>query len=468
LGSLGFYLKSNPQKMSPFLILIGLLLFSLAIRLILIFNGGEPLHDDGGEYFSTSKSLHKHIALLNWNGFFNTHVFAHWGGALLGIIPFFITTPWLSPAQTFTLFFAAPAIINIYLLYRITIYFGGSQKTALISAGLYTLSFSGFYQAQHGHYFDFSLTFFLLGIIFTLKSKDKKLGLFFSGVFYFLCFFSYYGYWTISFIGMLFLASHKAINIKHFLIRGLTGATGFFIPLSGFFLASSHHEANYFQHLLIFSQTITHGNFEQGHAIPFLFLWHAEGPLSLVWLSCLLFSIFYTKNYAVKCSLFAILLVYGLWVLGSNLLESFVVYGRLVKSVVPLLCLNAAFVMSSLNAPALITIFILLMPNPLINSWKNWPATYIQDIKKYERDLRELYEDNRVVKLSTRCIPDLPSCQKILFDPLEKNCIVKKSYVSKLNLAFNQYDGLTLESRRVLRDHIFIIDASICPNQDSS
>jgi len=460
-------MKFYPQKITHSLALIVLLLFSVVIRLILIFNGGERLHDDGPEFFGHSKNLYKHLVLHDWNGFFSTKVFGHWGGAMLGSMAFFITSPWLTPAQIYTIFFAIPSIVNIYLLFRIALLFGGSQKTALIAAGLYTLSFSGFYQVQHGLYYDFSLLFFLLGIIFTLKAKHNKSALLLSGLFYFLCFFSYYGYWTVSFGGMLFLAYHNKKNLNDFFIRGLIGASGFLIPLGLFFLIGYKYGVNYFQHFLKFSQTITHGNFEQGHEIPFLFLWNAEGLLSLVWLSCLLVSFFYKKEYAIKCSLIAILLIYGLWISGSNLFESFVVYGRLVKSIVPLLCLNTAFVMSSINTRSLLVIFILLIPNPLINAWRNWPPTYFQDITKYERALRKTQGNDRIIKLTTRCIPDNPACHGLFPYLPGDDCLIEKSYPSKFNLGFNQYDGITRDSRDILKEHFLIVEVNNCLKPDS-
>jgi len=453
-------LKLEARNTIPILILTGLLLFSVGIRLVLIFNGGEPLHDDGPEFFGISKKLYKHLILLDWNGFFNTKVFGHWGGALFGIIPFFITPPWLSPAQVFTLYFAAPSVINIYLLYRIVILFDGSQKTALIATGLYALAFSGLYQIQHGLYCDFSLMFFLVGIIFSTKTGLKNTV--WAGFFYFLCFFTYYGYWPISFIGMLLLTCYNAKNIKYFFIRGLLGASGFFIPLVLFFFIGYKNGADYFLHFLKFSKTITHGNFEQGHEIPFLFLWHAEGLLSLVWLLCLLLSFFYKKEYAIKWSLTAILLIYGLWVSGSNLLEIFVVYGRLVKAIVPLLCFNSAFVMSTINTRVLLVTFFLLIPNTLINTWKNLPPTYFQDITKHERSLRNIHSNNRVIKLTTSCAPDHFTCHGLFPDTPGEDCFIEKSYFSKFNLAFNRYDGITLNFRDLLEERAFFVEINNC------
>lgn len=441
---------------------MALLIFSFLLRMVLIFNGGEPLHDDGPEFFGFSKRLYQHLTLQNWHQFFNLPVFGHWGGALAGIIPFALTPTGFSAAHSFAIFFSIPAVINIYLVYRITTNLGGDSKIALLAAGLQTFSFSALYQTQHGLYCDLSLMFFLAGIIFVLKNDRRHLMVFTAGILFFLCFFIYYGYWTLALVGLLFSTMHGDLKPISLLWRAVLSGSGFIALFILFLFFGYQFDTNYFEHFSRFSGTITHGNFEDGYKVPILFLWHAEGALFLVWTICLLASIQKKCPYPIKSILASIAFIYLLWVIGSNVAEKFVVYGRLVKVLSPFLCILSAFYLSSFSIPRILIIFLLIAPGFFINVAKIWPPTYFQDIIKHEKYLRKEKVATHSIRLKSRCLPDESKCTLVFPANDSTNCTIEKSYLARYNMPFNQYDGITAEFREILHNHQFFIDIESC------
>ena len=92
------------------------------------------------------------------------------------------------------------------------------------------------------------------------------------------------------------------------------------------------------------------GDFGSGWRVFFQYLWETEHALLLIWVSGLLISLYAIIKYKVKRPLskhnlgtYAFLATYILLILGSDVLEKFVVYGRTARMAVPFLCIAACF-----------------------------------------------------------------------------------------------------------------------------
>ena len=428
-------------------ILLGLTGFSLLIRLFIIFSSGELLHMDGQEYFDFAQNVRTPLVNGDWQAAFNVPVFSHWGCILSGLIPLILKPAWLTDREALAVFFSLPATMNIGLIYWAMRRFGCQQRAALIGAALYTFSFSALYHVRYVHPNDLSIMFFLLGSIVTLKNPSRPYRMPLAGALFFLCFFTYYGYWTLAFLGMLFVTCYRARNFANLVSHGCIASAGLLAPLLLFFLIGHYYGANYLNHFMVFSSTITMGDFESGHAIPFLFFWHAEGMLSLVWGACLLLAFRQIHQQAVKYCLIAISLMYLIFISCSNWLEQFVVYGRLVKAMTPMLCIIAACVLADTKRWQLFLLLGCLAPGYLWNAWQIHNAALWTDVAVQQAHLTRQFGDTSNIVMSAECSTNSAICP----DYASKGCTVLWRFLPADTLPFNAYDSQTAQDREFFK-----------------
>lgn len=441
-------------------LLLLVLATSLALRLFLIFYSGELVHYDGPEYFGFSQKIHAKLAKLDFYGAFTTPVFAHWGCILLGTIPFFLKPLWISQQETSAIFFALPAILNIWLVYLLAQRFKLSQHIALLAACLYALSFTAIYETRHVYPHDLALSFFLAGILVT-QSATRIHHYALAGFLHFCCFFTYYGYWTAAFAGMIFIALYQSRTFSEFMTKGMAASAGFLLPLTTFFMIGFGYGINYLDHFLGFSKTITMGSFNEGYSLPFKFLFYCDGLLFVLWLICIPIALKQHQTLAIKYSLGAAALIYLLLVIGSNVLQYFVVYGRLVKPIIPMLCIASACVIAGLEIRKQLVIFLCLLPGLSFNIWQLHRTTFWADTHKaYLAELKsDPVTNDRVLQLQPVCRPALDICGT----PAAVDCKVIKSFMTPENIKYNQYDAVDPALRRLGNHYRFFYEIRDCP-----
>jgi uncharacterized membrane protein len=178
-----------------------------------------------------------------------------------------------------------------------------------------------------------------------------------AGALGFCAFATYNGYWLIVAFALtvhVLRAWPPTRQWKSFLLRGvlgLTGMVGLFVALDYF---AAWQELDLLGSYVQFSQTIVQGDFSDGYRIIGAYLWAAENGLLLLWLACLGWFLAdgwrrpgEDRNRAWLW-LGGMLTICLILILGSNVFQKFVVYGRLVRQMVPFFCLLGGWVLAEI------------------------------------------------------------------------------------------------------------------------
>lgn len=241
---------------------------------------------------------------------------ARWGAVLLSVVSLAILP---------VLFFLARA--------------AGATTTAagwatLFAAGSNTL----FYMTRHLLPYDASLLLWLLALWASCGGGWRRWTA--AGIFAALGFYLYNGYWFLVPLAALWHARRQsAWPARGCWLAGAAG-TALVLGLVGYLTGGIY----YWRFLVFFSGTVKQGLYAEGWSLPWEYLWHAE---SLGWMApAVAAAAFFllrprrAPGYA-KAALVGVLMCYAALVLGSVVGHRFVVYGRSVRPLVPLLALVA-------------------------------------------------------------------------------------------------------------------------------
>jgi len=465
---INFNLKNTPLTIKLFLGISTLTI--LLLNLLQALSGRLVVFRDGKEYFVFAEQLNQYLLQGDISAFMNTPVVGHWGTVIIGTIPLFFEIPNVTPRQLFAVFFTLPAVINIYLVFNLALKIRFSHRAALFSAILFALSFTNMYHVRHVMPNNLAITFFLLSLILTLSDNSRQKPTYLipltAGFLSFLCFFTYYGYWIITGLALLFTCVYKTPSTTIFLKKVFFSAVGFFAPLFGFILFGKFHGANIIQHFLEFSQTITMGEYSKGLTLPPQFLFFSEGPLLFVWIACLSAGAYsWFKNTApisIKALIGAILFIYIAFFISCNILELFVVYGRLVQQAIPFLCLVSGFYLANVDYRLFIAAIFVIAVHYMHNYNQLLHAVFEHEIDSiYERLNEENKNENREIIKA-----DIYSSS---FYKIEKqdysHCNKIFSGVPNKTLKFFQYDHISKKAERALINNFETIEHTIidCP-----
>lgn len=347
------------------------MLISYGLRLLLIVNGGQLYHPDELRYYRSIEAT-KHI----FNGDIKNAIKTllkyefHQGIAVAKLVPALFhrfihglnhddnllwKNLWHTPPQNFrlpALIFALPSVLCIGMIYLIQRQAGADELEALLGAFLLATSQSFFFFAKHLLPYDIALLIGLIAIFFALRPRaGRVINALFVGGLAFLVFWIYNGYVTFAVsIGILY-CGFLARDARDALRRAfgmLSGALLFFLPIVFFNMAVL--DENVLLQMMTFSETVDHGEFSEGVVFPFLYFRDVEGALSLVWLVGMLMAAWQLRSGSPSddrrrvCLWLACLLsLYLMMSLLSTGLGLFVVYGRVVRSLVPFIAMACAF-----------------------------------------------------------------------------------------------------------------------------
>ena len=364
----------------PYSLLALLMLIAYGLRLLLIVNGGQLYHPDELRYYRSVEAA-KHI----FNGDFKNAIKTllkyefHQGIAVAKLVPALFhrfihnlnhddnllwKDLWHTPPQNFrlpALIFALPSVICVGMLYLIQRQAGANDAEALLSAFLLAASQSFFFFAKHLLPYDIAILIGLIAIYAAFRLHARRLiNALFVGWLAFLVFWIYNGYVTLAItIGILYCVL-LAADMRDALRRALGMATGallFFLPIVAFnrvFL-----EENVILQMMTFSETVNHGAFSEGAIFPFLYFRDVEGAMSIVWIVGLALAAWRIPSQRPSSDRrrawlwFACLLsLYLTMSVLSTGLQLFVVYGRVVRSLVPFIAMVCAYAFAPrLSAP---------------------------------------------------------------------------------------------------------------------
>ena len=339
-----------------FLALLGI---SALVRWVIVLRGGQLYFPDEGHY-SWSLDLVSSAArgdLIAWIDLLLQSP-AHPGYVLWGMLPgalqYAVELLFGQPATNTiwipSILISCMSIWAIALVAAIAKQAGASDQEAMIAALLMACSTSMFYFARHLAPYDLALTIALLALWFGLDQRKSFLRSLVCGVLIGLAFLTYYGYWLISVAVAIVHTLHHKPRFLDFLKRSIAIAIGFILlPLLLTLISLLQGAPPFVLEMAHFATSVSQGTFSEGAWLPWEYLWHAEHGSLIVWMASVAGMAWLKFKYpAVELSrgllwMGIALFIYLALVSGSVGLGIFVVYGRLVRQLVPFFCLTAGF-----------------------------------------------------------------------------------------------------------------------------
>ena len=336
-----------------------ILLLSCVLRVYLAFGGGQYFWPDESRYESSQYAVY-HLARGEWRPAAEDllghadHLLFCWFGLPAALWEHFFGPNPHIVACYFSLF----SVLAIYLVWRVARCAGAGEREALLAAFLAACANSLFFYSRHFFPYDISLCCMLVALRYALGPGSWRNSLL-AGVAAGTGFLTYNGYWL---LGGCVLVLHVLLGEggwrRIFARAGLAGA-GLVLPLALFLILgriAGHDLTAEFRHN---AATIIQGDFHLGYRLIVEYFWQTEGGMSLFWFGGSVIALILLVRERRLCRATwwlggAALLAGGL-VLLSDVVTKFVVYGRLVRELVPFLCLATAYAVERLAELRLIS-----------------------------------------------------------------------------------------------------------------
>ena len=390
------------------------LLFSLLLRFFLVFRGGQYFWADEGRYGVLLEAWAQwNLGNLHGAMILVAGTADHLGFKLLMLLPAWVqlkaglSVAW---AAAFLSLFSTANILWIWLIARRA---GGDERESFWAAAMMAASTSMFYWSRHVMPYDLALFFCLACTYVAIRQKPGPGSSWLVGFLGFLAFITYNGCWSVvacvmvlhvllgvpgwrsgftrafwmvalgggllviaavgtgfgriypsdSFLWwgavcvVLLVAGFMALPPWRDLLRRLVLAgLGLVGPFMLLLLIASGKGIYLLDSYVSFAGSIVQGNYDDGHRVILAYLWHAEGLFTGIWLAALLLVIPLAirsdreaRHRAIWWLTIIVTLV-SILVVGANFFEVFVVYGRLVRQIVPFLALLTGWTVSRLWA----------------------------------------------------------------------------------------------------------------------
>lgn len=344
------------------LVLLAILVVSLALRVMLAIHGGQSYYPDEGRFTVAISAVEALRAGDMAN--FQRLIFSsadHLGYKLAMILPAWCLLKWHWGLPIMAIFSSGIfATANIAWVYALARRAGGDRGEARWSTLLMAASCSMFYWSRHLMPYDFALFLGLSCFFVSLHPAPRWYHSLLIGLLGLCTFVTYNGYWSlVAFVLPAYVLRTWPWwrNWKQFLLRAGLALAGLVLPFlaliywafgKGFYLLDSY---------ISFSDSIFQGDFGDGHRFIMEYLWVAEKGLLLIWAGCLGWFL------ALGCRLprpgrgraflwlSGLLTLLAILVTFSDLIQKFVVYGRLVRQVVPFACLLSGWALGQWRVP---------------------------------------------------------------------------------------------------------------------
>ena len=324
---------------------LALVLASLALRVVLVFSGGQLYWPDERRYEESraivaavfSGEAREALARLDSAD----HLFFKIAGTAPAIVERAIGDDPRIPALFFSLFSVADIALVAALAGRL----GASSREIVMACALLAMSSTYFYYARHLLPYDVSATLGLAALFVGLARPSRVRDSLACGVLAAFAFFTYAGYWTLAAAAML-LPVLDAADRREAVRRAVFSGIAALGTVAAVLALAAAAGSNLLTRFVAFAGTVVQGDFGEGWRLPFEYLWHAEHALLLVWLAALAYWLARLPEALrirqVRVALAGVVFVYACLAIASTLLHAFVVYGRLARQLVPFLCLLAA------------------------------------------------------------------------------------------------------------------------------
>jgi MFS family permease len=331
-------------------VLIALLLLAAALRIALLPGGAAGFWGDEVRFdvsFTAASALREgrlyeaaEIILTKAD---------HMGYKLVMMLPALGQLQWgWSTDQVALLGSGLFSTLSVLLVYLLARRLGGGIAEARWSALFMVASTSMLYWSRHLMPYDLSLFVALLALWIGTGPTVRPLRSALAGFVGFGSFFVYNGSWLLVAYCLVVPVLLVWPSWKDMLRRAGFGLVGFVTFIVAAVAATQAVGLSLFEAYAGFSETITQGDFRDGFYVIWRYLWTTEQGLFIAWLACALVfvgSIFRRNRPGARPWIwFGGVLVLGLgYVLLSNVAGKFVVYGRLVRMMVPFFALLAGW-----------------------------------------------------------------------------------------------------------------------------
>jgi hypothetical protein len=330
-------------------VLVVILVLAFALRVFLVRRGQQGFWADENRYYAAINAVTA-LAHGDFLGALRTVAGTadHLGFKVMMILPAALehllgwgeTVPGSQPIPAmFLCLFSTANVAWVWFLAR---RMRASARERLWAVTAMACSCSMTYWVRHVVPYDMALCWGLAVGYAALKPQPRWVDSCTAGLLGFVAFVTYNGYWLL--VACL-LTAHVLLALPNWrdagkrAFGGLVGLAGAFavLVLSVRFLLHVDLLASYAQ----FSASIDQGDFSEGHLVFFDYLWQAERLTALLWLGSLMLFPFLLRRATAEDRRrgwlwVGILVGMGsMLILGSDALDKFVVYGRLVRQVVP-------------------------------------------------------------------------------------------------------------------------------------
>jgi hypothetical protein len=450
-----------------------ILLVSCLLRVALIFRGGQNYFPDEIRYensvavagFILQGRLTDALSTL-------TAGVEHVGFRMIAVIPA-LFGHWIDETPRIpALFFASFSVLNLSLIWLLARYLSQSPFVGIHALGMAASCQSLLYFSRHLLPYDVSMFFALATMALGLIRSATPHTLLVGGMFASLCFITYNGYWPLAGFGMIFLFWSRTKNISRVVRDVCLVFVGFLLPLYAFAAASAAVGNGILTSYKDFAGSVNQGDFSEGWAIPFEYLWQTE---RLIFPIVIVLGVYFsllalrTKSDYVLPSAAGIIFVYLCLLIPSVVLRQFVVYGRLVRQIIPFLILLAAGGMVELRNrgefgrviySALVMTILLQSAWSYRSAWSiEFPREFIYEAgiqfpeirfspKRMNTGAPSACRSNDYLIENVKYIFPLPES----VPDIEGNLL--KSAPHPINYYPYQYEGFSLNERTVFRSHV--------------
>ncbi|HWA10165.1 MAG TPA: hypothetical protein VG838_12000 [Opitutaceae bacterium] len=338
-------------------VLLTILGVSLALRVILAIRGGAEYYPDEGR-FNAAISAVESLRAGDTDNFFRL-IFStadHLGYKASMTLPAWCLLQWHWNLATMAVLssgiFSTANIGWIYALARRT---GAGRAEARWSALLMAASCSMFYWSRHLMPYDYALFLGLACLYVSLHPAPRWHHSLTAGVLGFCTFVTYNGSWSL----VAFILTAHVLRTwpwwrrwRQFLLRSGCALAGLVLPFLGLVYWAAGRQFFLLDSYIGFSNSIFQGDFGDAHRFILEYLWAAEKGLLLVWLGCLAWFVAVGAWRPASGRGRAVLWLSGLLTLVAVFIgfcdveHKFVVYGRLVRQIVPFACLLGGWVLA--------------------------------------------------------------------------------------------------------------------------
>ncbi|HEX2855281.1 MAG TPA: hypothetical protein VHO24_18745 [Opitutaceae bacterium] len=320
------------------------LVVALVLRLAIVFHGGQFFWGDESRYLTAENAWKQwengaglRAGLREVMGSAD-----HLGFKVMMLGPAWVqrhtTGSYLIPSVLVSLF----SLLNIVWVWLIARRAGGSDREAFWAAAAMAGAASMFYWARHLMPYDLALCWALGCLYVAVKPLAKLRDSVLAGTLGCFAFVTYNGYWAIVACALIAHVLLAWPNRRAFLLRaagGLAGLVGSFVVIG----ETVRHllDVSLIASYRDFAETINQGEFHEGALVFFDYLWRTERGTALLWGAAIPAAAWWFRRVDhPTCRrgilwIAAIVALTGILVVGANVLEKFVVYGRLVRQVAP-------------------------------------------------------------------------------------------------------------------------------------